>query len=310
MTTPMINSAHSGCHAGAPSSGCHDGHGHGDFKADRNGLEGLGSELDRLFSHGQQEGFDPETIELLTDIRDMLSKFLEKKEGGDCGCEAMPHEHETPETMDEPDRHACDGAKPQCGGAHDPEAEEAEEADDHACGAAEEEAEETACGAVKPHDCGDGDEAEWDGTNKSPSLDRERAAVRFLEQAQNTDDLDQKRELVNMAMDMLGEPDSKKGDVITITQLMKDRAENSYDKDIVKQAERMLETIDDGKLDAENEAQMLDSVIDMLMKEGGVDGKPASGDTDGNGWDDRWDDLRNRPLPTAYGIARDHLDDH
>ena len=71
---------------------------------------------------------------------------------------------------------------------------------------------------------------------------------------------------------------------------------NSYDKDVVKQADKMLEQIDGGHLSDCNEGKSLDSVIDMLMEEGGVDGKPASGDTNGNGRRDGLEGIGDRPI--------------
>lgn len=306
MSAPMINHA-SGCSAGAPTSGCDAGHGgQAPFQTERGSFE---SRLDQMFNGSQQPGGDPETLQLLTEIKDMLARLLEQKGdqgsqgagangAADCGCPETPEPEPKPAHDDHGHQSCAGGDKPECGGAQGHEAEE------------EEPAEEQTCGSTKPHDCGEGDEVDWDGENKSPSLDRERAAARFLEQAQNTDDPEQKRELIDMAMDMLEQKKEKKISAIGIGDWIKKADGNSYDKDVVKQAEKMLDQIDDGKLDPENEAKMLDSVIDMLMTDGGVDGKPAASDTNGNGWNDRWDDMRDRPVSWASsGVARDYSDD-
>ena len=141
-------------------------------------------------------------------------------------------------------------------------------------GASGSESEHKPGGSCGAEGAGSADGAEWDGEDKSPSLDREQGAKRLLEQAKNTDDPEQKRELIKMALDMLGEGGDCGCDG------------NSYDKDIVDHAEKMLESIDDSNLNDCNASKAMDSVIDMLMEEGGVDGKPAGNDHDGDGWRD------------------------
>jgi hypothetical protein len=145
--------------------------------------------------------------------------------------------------------------------------------------------------------CDAADEAGWDGKDKSPSLDRERAAVRFLEQAKETDCPEEKRELIEMALDMLGKGSKKRKDG------------DSYDKDIVKQAHKMLDRIGDGHLNDCGESKALDSVIDMLMQDGGVDGKPAEGDLNGNGRRDKWEDRIAHMPAIAHHIHHRHRDD-
>ncbi|MGI9498698.1 MAG: hypothetical protein ACR2P3_01555, partial [Geminicoccaceae bacterium] len=49
-----------------------------------------------------------------------------------------------------------------------------------------------------------------------------------------------------------------------------------------------------------NESKSLDSVVDMLMEEGGVDGKPAASDTNGNGKWDFGDAIGERPMPFVH----------
>jgi hypothetical protein len=132
--------------------------------------------------------------------------------------------------------------------------------------------------------CGCGDKADgagWDGKDKSPSLDREQAAHRLLEQAKNTDDPEQKQELVKQALKMLGD---KKGCDGPLGKLMDQLDGNSYDKDIAKQGEKMLDGIENGKLDGCEKGKALDQLIEMLTGEGGVDGKAAGNDRNGDGW--------------------------
>lgn len=122
-------------------------------------------------------------------------------------------------------------------------------------------------------------ETGWDGEDKSPSLDREKAALRLLEQAKEAKDPEQKKELIKMALEMLGEGKEGGGSC--------GADGNSYDKDIVDQARKMMDGIEDSDLNGCNAGKAMDSVIDMLMEEGGVDGKPAGNDRDGDGWGDR-----------------------
>ena len=74
----------------------------------------------------------------------------------------------------------------------------------------------------------------------------------------------------------------------------------------------MLEGIDDGDLNGCNESKALDSVIEMLMEEGGVDGKPAAGDTNGNGRRDGFEGIIDRPMPFVHhhGLHHALFDDH
>jgi hypothetical protein len=257
----------SGILGGAASSGFFNGL----FSSLMNGSSGgLFGVLSNLFAGGQQSGGSNEqTNQLLGDIKDMMSQLLEQK--------------------------GMDG-QGGCGGGHG-----ATESG-HGCGHKP----EPECGP-KPHDCSGAENAEWDGQDKSPSLDRERGAARLLEQAKNTDDPKEKRELIEMALEQLGDGPSDKGGFGKIRAAIDG---NSYDKDIVKQAEKMLNEIDDGCLSECGKSKAMDSVIDMLMEEGGVDGKPAD---DGchehkSGWANGWRDHPNhdfwggRPLP----IFRSH----
>ncbi|MEM8948512.1 MAG: hypothetical protein AAGA21_02930 [Pseudomonadota bacterium] len=225
---------------------------------------GLGGLLSSLFG-GQQPGGaaagrgNEETNQLLGDIKDMLSELLGKEDGAGKGdCAGGSHGAS---------KDACDK-----GSGID---------DDHGCSSS----------------CHGSDDAGWDGKDKSPSLDREQGAARLLEQAKHTDDPKEKRELIEMALEMLGDgPEKKKGLLSDVINDMRERQDgNSYDKDIVKQAEKMLEQIDDGCLSDCAESKALDSVIDMLMEEGGVDGKPASSDTNGNGRQDGCEGLHDGP---------------
>ena len=102
---------------------------------------------------------------------------------------------------------------------------------------------ETECG-VEAHGCGTPEGPVWDGADKSPSLNRERGATRLLEQAKENDD--------SCSCDS-----------------------NSYDQDMVDQAEKMLEKIDESRLSDCGKNRAMGQVIDMLGEEGGVDGRPA-----------------------------------
>ncbi len=277
----------SGILGGAASGGFFNGL----FSSLMNGSSGgLFGMLSNLFGGGQQSGGAPgggneQTNQLLGDIKEMMSQLLEQKGmGGQGGCGGG---HGAPEAG-----HGCGGIqKPvepmpyegQHGCGHKPEPE---------CGGHKPEPE---CGS-KPHDCGGAEDAEWDGQDKSPSLDRERGAARLLEQAKNTDDPKEKRELIEMALEQLGDGPSGKGIFGKIKEKMDG---NSYDKDIVKQAEKMLNEIDDGCLSECGESKAMDSVIDMLMEEGGVDGKAASNDMNGDGYFNKRDAFlawQDRPI--------------
>lgn len=252
---------------------------------------GLFGMLSNLFGGGngqQSGGANEQTNQLLSDIKDMMSQLLDQKgmdggQGGGCGGSHGAPEaghgcggiQKPVEPMPEDGGHGCGNKpEPECGG-HKPEPE---------------------CG-TKPHDCGGAEDAEWDGTNKSPSLDREQGAARLLEQAKNTDDPKEKRELIEMALEQLGDgPKKGKGLFGNIREKMDG---NSYDKDIVKQAEKMLDQIDNGCLSECGESKAMDSVIDMLMEEGGVDGKPAANDTNGDGYFNKRDAFavwQDRPM--------------
>ena len=233
------------------------------------GLGGLFNNLSSLFGGGQQSGGpgaaggDQQTNQLLGDVKDMLSQLLDEKgasgNGGDSGGASSGYSAGGGHGADGP---GCGDSGPSCGGA---------------------------------------DEAGWDGMDKSPSLDRERGAARLLDQAKNTDDPGEKRELIDMAMDMLGDGPKKNDGWLgeAIGGLNEKKDGNSYDNDIVKQADKMLEQIDDGDMSDCNECKALDSVIDLLMEEGGVDGKPASNDTNGNGWSARGEGSYDHPI--AFG---------
>ncbi|MEZ5932778.1 MAG: hypothetical protein R3F54_12615 [Alphaproteobacteria bacterium] len=244
--------------------------------------------LNNLFSGGQQAGgasaasANSQTNQLLGDIKNMLSQLLDQKgaEGanghgsahgvGEGGCHKPDHGHE------------CGGSKPEPKHDHD----DCGHSRKHGC---HEPKEEPSCDHKKKHDCDDAGKADkggWDGKDKSPSLDREQGAARLLEQAKETDDPKEKRELIEMALEMLGDGPKKKGPFGKIADRMDG---NSYDKDIVKQAEKMLDQIDKGCLSDCAESKALDSVIDMLTEEGGVDGKPAANDVNGDGRYTKWD---------------------
>jgi hypothetical protein len=233
---------------------------------------GLFGMLNNLFGGGQQQsGANEQTNQLLGDIKDMLSQLVDQKGEGGCG--------------------GSHGAG-ESGGCHKPTPGEG----GHGCGGKP----EPECGA-KPHDCdGGAEEASWDGKDKSPSLDRERGAARLLEQAKNTDDPKDKRELIEMALETLGDAPSGKGLFGKIREQMDG---NSYDKDIVKQAEKMLDDIDKSCLSDCAKGKAMDQIIDMLGEEGGVDGKPAGDDCSGkHGWagGDRHDFWSVRPLPHIH----------
>lgn len=263
---------------------------------------GLGGMFMKLFGGSPQSEGNQQREQLLGDIKNMLGDLLDKK-GGDCGGAGGAG-------------HDCGGVQPlpyrpggeDCGGCHD-EVESKPlpyrpEGDD--CGGCHD-AKEPACGGAEEHGCDDAKQPEWDGKDKSPSLDRERGAARLLEQAKNTDDPEQKRELIEMALDMLGKGPKTDG---LFGKVREERDGNSYDKDIVKQARKMLDQIDEGDLNGCNESKALDSVADMLMEEGGVDGKPAASDTDGNGGEDG-DHCCDRPMPFVHHHLHSVLfDDH
>jgi len=232
---------------------------------------GLPNILSNLFGGGQQAGgSNQQTNALLGDIKDMLNQLLDDKggsgKGGDCGGAS----HGSCSGAEKP---GCGHEEPSCGGAEEP-----------------------GCGHEEPS-CGDSAEPSWDGKDKSPSLDRERGAARLLDQAKNTDDPGEKRKLIEMALEMLGEGPKNDGPFGRIADKMDG---NSYDKDIVKQAEKMLDQIDSGCQSDCSESKSLDQVIEMLMEEGGVDGKPASSDTNGNGRHDRGEGGHGRPMPMVH----------
>ena len=205
---------------------------------------GLFGMLNSLFSGSQPTGGDRQTNELLVDIKEMLGRLLDQKGGAE-----------------------------GYGGCHQPTPEQPS----YGCGVRP----DSECNA-KPQGCGGTNEAVWDGEDKSPSLDREHGAARLLEQAKNTDDPKEKRELIEIALELLQEGDDSCG-----------CDGNSYDKDIVEQAKRMLEKIDDSCLSDCGKSKAIDSVIDLLNRDGGVDGKPAD-----NGLVHGW---RNDPDHNLWG---------
>ena len=293
---------------------------------------GLGGLLSNLMGGGQSGGAgagaapgNDQTNQLLGDIKGMLNELLDKEGGSGAGaagggdraggshgvpeggCHRAPGGDEGHGCSSKPpscgDDHGCDGAdEPDCGGADHHGCDDADEpecggADHHGC----DDADEPECGGAEEHGCDGADGPEWDGADKSPSLDRERGASRLLEQARNTEDPGEKRELIDMAMDMLGDgPKEAKGFAgERINDMRQKQDGNSYDKDIVKQADKMLDQIDEGHLSDCNESKALDSVIDMLTEEGGVDGMPASNDVDGNGREEP----RYQPVKGILGHA-------
>ena len=241
---------------------------------------GLGGLLNNLLAGGSQSSGNQQTDQLLGDIKSMLGELLDGKGGGCGGVGGRSHD--------------CGGAKPLpyhpagdgCGGCHD-----------HV------HTKEPTCDDPKQHHCDEADGSRWDGKDKSPSLDRERGAARLLEQAKNTHDPEQKRELIGLALDMLGKRPKSDG---LFSKVLNERDGNSYDKDVVKQAHKMLDQIDDGCLDHCNESKALDSVIDMLMEDGGVDGQPAAGDSNGNGRRDKGD-VFDRRMPYVHHHLHDAL---
>lgn len=271
---------------------------------------GLGGLLSNLFGGGQSSGAGggasragDQTNQLLGDIKGMLSQLLDQKGGGSTGgAGGSGSSHGGGHGgWDKPadGGHGCGGAsEPSCGGTTEPSCG----SDQHGCGDVDDD--QGHCGGNPVHDCGDADEPEWDGKDKSPSLDRERGAARLLDQAKDTDDPEQKRELIDMALDMLGEGSKKDGLFGKIKEI---KDGNSYDKDVVDQAHKMLDQIDDGHLSGCNESKALDSVIDMLMGEGGVDGKPAAGDRNGNGRRDLGDGISDQPIPFHHHGLHDAL---
>lgn len=236
---------------------------------------GLFGMLSNLFSGGQQAGGQggEQTNQLLGDIKDMLGQLLDQKGAGESGGAGGSHGAEGGHGCGggEKPGHGCGPEKPSdgCDGHDKPDCDGPKEPH---------------CGGAEEHDCegaGKSEKPEWDGKDKSPSLDRERGAARLLEQAKDTKDPEEKRELIEMALEMLGDgPKKGKGMFGKIADKMDG---NSYDKDIVKQAEKMLDQIDKGCLSDCAEGKALDSVIDMLMEEGGVDGEPAANDLNGDG---------------------------
>ncbi|MGI9420104.1 MAG: hypothetical protein ACR2RA_19950 [Geminicoccaceae bacterium] len=268
---------------------------------------GLGGLISNLFGGGQQSGASgaaDQTNQLLGDIKNMLGQLLDQKGGGQGGCGGSSGSHGVNDGgcgMPSDGGHGC-GSKPVddhgCSGASKPSCGEPQ----HGCGDMGDDMGH--CDSKPSHDCGEAGDTGWDGEDKSPSLDRERGAARLLEQAKNTDDPEQKRELIDMALDMLG--DGPKGDGL-FGKIMQQRDGNSYDKDMVDQAKNMLDQIDDGNLDCCNKSKALDSVIDMLMDEGGVDGKPAGNDGNGNGMRDIGDLVGDRPMPFHHHSLHDVL---
>ncbi|MEL6963505.1 MAG: hypothetical protein AAFO01_12155 [Pseudomonadota bacterium] len=187
---------------------------------------GLFGMLSSLFGGAQPSRASEQTQELLVDIKDMLGQLLDRRSSGD-GC------HDCHRPMPDSPGHGCH-AKPE------PE------------------------GGANAHDCRLAADHVWDGADKSPSLDRERGAARLLDQAKETDDMKDKRELIKLALEMLKEGDDSCG-----------CDGESYDDDIVEQAQAMLEKIDESCLSDCGKNKAMGQVIDMLAEEGGVDGKPA-----------------------------------
>lgn len=232
---------------------------------------GLGGMLSKLLGGGGPAGGQGGPEALLGDIKNMLTQLVEGMgpQNGS-GCQGSSHSEGPHQSGGSHGGGSGGDWKPHDGGSH---------GDGHGgCEGSSKpkpmpEKPEGGCG------CDDAGGAEWDGEDKSPSMDREQAAKRFLEQAKQTDDPEQKRELIKMALDMLGGGEHGGGSC--------GQDGNSYDKDIVKQAEKMMDSIDDSNLNGCNAGKAMDSVIDMLMGEGGVDGKPAGNDHDGDGRGDR-----------------------
>lgn len=239
----------------------------GGAKAVKNFVQGGGlvGAMSRLFGGADAQGGKPGTdaMALLNDIKNMLGQLTNsmnsQQSGGSHGGGSSHHAGQSHGT------HGKDGAH---GGGCNGDWRTRDKDGGDSCGGSSQKEPENSCGS---DDVGG---ADWDGKDKSPSLDREQAAKRLLEQAKNTDDPEQKRELIKMALEMLGKGGGC-GDG------------NSYDKDIVKQAEKMMDSIDSSNLNDCNASKAMDSVIDMLTKEGGVDGKPADNDHNGDGWADR-----------------------
>lgn len=239
------------------------------------GLSSLFSSLGSLFGGGQQGQGADQTNQLLGDIKDMLSQLVDgmgqgQGQGGCCGGgQGVGGGHGGPGGPG-----GSHGGPDGPGWGPKPEPE---------------------CGCDGPA---------WDGQDKSPSLDREQSAARLLEQAKDAKTPEEKRELIQMALDMLGEGKGK-GDC-------PGKDGNSYDKDIADQAQKMLDKIDDSCLSDCAKSDAMDSVIDMLQNEGGVDGKPAGNDSNGDGWHNGADhDCGDvRPLPWFGHHVMHHEHDH
>ncbi|MDH3665084.1 MAG: hypothetical protein OEU92_34565 [Alphaproteobacteria bacterium] len=138
------------------------------------GLDGM---LKNLFGGPQSAGCE-KTEQMFGDLESMMGELLERRgDPGSGGCSGSSY------GMPGGGCHAAPSDEPGC--VHKP-------MPDHGCDGAEK------------HGCDGAEKPEWDGKDKSPSLDRERGAVRLLEQARNTDDPEQKRALIDMALDMLG----------------------------------------------------------------------------------------------------------
>ena len=88
-------------------------------------------------------------------------------------------------------------------------------------------------------------------------------------------------------------------------KISQERDGHSCDDDIVKRTHKMLDQIDKRHSGGCDDGKSLDSVIDMLMEEGGVDGNPAAGDA--NGRRDVDDAVGDRPMPFAHHHLHDTL---
>lgn len=247
---------------------------------------GLGNVLSKLLGGGGGEK-GPDVKDALGDIKNLLERVLDKldKDGGAEGPSHSCGEGGKKPGADEGEG----GGKSDCCSKPEPKPEPEPE---NGCGCE---------GSEGTDDADKADGPKWDGVDKSPSLDRERSAIRLLEQAKETDDPKEKRELIKMALEMLGD-----GEGCDCTD------GNSYDQDMVEKAEEMLEKIDGSCLSECGKGKAMDGVIDMLTEEGGVDGEPAAdgcGDEGDGGSCDGGDDWMNTLPHPAHDFHLHHRSD-